>query len=409
MTFNNNKKRTMIAGITASVVLMSISLMFAIFSNSAEAAPQIEDKIPDLYPSPQLTAIHKNAIIDKAMNVQGIKNWSQNGWKFVSMDYFGNAEPTLEWTHAIVHLHLPKNSGTPKAQCENGSWAMVAINLKTLAVEEASFPTDPDKACNSDPSLGSASIPEILDDKDRISLLPTAGAAATLPSWNVAQQNDAATMTIKGSFTWMKTPSFNSNIYSNMDRNISLFFNQQFNTASSFVQEGWRITTPAGCSGCGINANSANLVYVDESVHGDKNVRRAGLFTYTGGNTALVQTICNGGTNYVKQVTYNGQTWQHNTNVACSAADNNSVTNNSVFFENWNTTPSPGWASQLSSAVQSWSAKETVNSQLQNWSASTNRNVTCTSVIGNTNLITGSLANAGTATWSGLSSVGRSC
>src|SRR5207302_3704449 len=142
-----------------------------------------------------------------------------------------------------------------------------------------------------------------------------------------------------------------------MDQNISVLINQLW-TTGAFTQLGWTITHTAGCPGSGINANTADLGWVDSSTTGNFCINKIAMFTYTAGINMLSQTICNGGSNYVEQVTYNGHTFQRTTGLTCSTHQNTDQDNNSVFFENWNSVASSSWSGDITGTVQGSFARE---------------------------------------------------
>ncbi|MDE2589283.1 MAG: hypothetical protein KGL95_06420 [Patescibacteria group bacterium] len=404
---------------TVVSVILSTMITSPMFTVTANAATTGSGTVPYFPPTPKLSKTQLNTLIGLAMSVPGIQKWSSSGWQYAYTDFSGPTNPA-EWTTAIVHLHLPLGKGNPPIQCtaSNGSWASVVINLKTLAIQKAEFPvvgmhyscTNPH---NAPVSLG-APVSASGNPNTLASVNPL--TAISKPSYVIAEENDVTSNTVIGSWANIYTPSFTSpGVYSNMDNSISLLINQKW-TTGDLTQLGWTITTASGCSGTGINSDSADLGYVDTSTNSNYCIYNISTYTYTAGQNMFSQTVCNGGTDYVMQAQYGGTNWSHTTAIPCSTAsqDSNDYLNNSVFFENDNTVSSSGWAGDITGTTQASSANEEIGSNIQHWSTSNNQVVyysnSCTTRNQvNTNIISGSLASNGIAKWTGLSSTQPAC
>jgi hypothetical protein len=97
--------------------------------------------------SPILSSTEKQAIIDAAMNVTGIKAWS-NHWQYISMDFLGNGtNGNVTWHYAVVRLILPSNVNA-SFYCPNGWGAGAKVDLVTKQVVQAYYPTMKDHDCN---------------------------------------------------------------------------------------------------------------------------------------------------------------------------------------------------------------------------------------------------------------------
>lgn len=186
--------------------------------------------------------------------------------------------------------------------------------------------------------------------------------------------------------------------------------NANWNRASSFTQAGWVITHLSGIGGTGINANTADLAFVDQSVYGTFDLRNIG-FTWVNGQTELAEILCNGGSNYIIAVGYGSNIFNHTTNIPCGTTQNGNNYDNSVFFENANTVSSSTWAGDITGTVKGFSAQEFRNSPSTplNWLSSANTDLSCTQVSSSSSVITGGIASGGTATWSTLSNVPVAC
>lgn len=396
-----SKKTNMVLLGLSTIVLLS-AMPLSIQSMSEAYGTQDQPAVNAMPATPTLSSDQQSKLISTAMSVPGVKQWSSSGWEFAGIDYIGTQNPP-QWTTAVINLHLPYGKGNPPMQCSasSGSWASIAIDLATNTIKEATFPkAGVNYECNTvhnGPVQASAAMQGV-------------SPLVSTPSFVIAKENDVASSNMFGSWANIRTPSFSTNIYSHMDQNISVLINQLW-TTGDFTQLGWTITHTAGCAGAGINANSADLGFVDTSTKaGSVCIFNIPTFTYTGNVNALSQTLCNGGSTYTEQITYNGVTWQHPTNISCSTHQNTDQLNNSVFFENWNTVASSNWSGDVTGTVQASGAKEFVGStsNIQNWTTSTALQVHCGSSVTNT-VLTGSLASAGTAQWQSLSTVPVAC
>lgn len=396
-------KKTNITSLTIAAIVLLSALPLSTQNISTEAfAVQDQSLVNPMPTTPKLSSDQQGKLVNVAMNVPGVNKWSSSGWEFAGIDYIGTQNPA-QWTTAVINLHLPYGKGNPPMQCSasNGSWASIAIDLATNTVKEATYPqAGVNYECN---TVHNAPVQT---SAIRTTVSPL---SPTKPGFVVAQENDVATSNVFGSWANILTPSFNSNIYTGMDQNISVLINQLW-TTGDFTQLGWTITKTAGCPGTGINTNSADLGFVDTSTKGNYCVYNIPTFTYTAGINAYSQTLCNGGTTYNEQMTYNGVTWQHPTNIACTTHQTTDQDNNSVFFENWNTVASSNWSGSVTGTVQSSSAKEMLSSggSIQNWTTSNPHQVYCGSTQTNT-VLSGSLASAGIAKWQNLSTTPTAC
>lgn len=411
MTKLQTRKNIMYSALiaTLTIVLMIPAGTLANAANSIDPTTTSNDKKPTsmpekqakLYPEPDMTQEQKDSVINKALSYQGVKEWSSNGWEYVNMGFFGKTTPELKWETAIVHLKLPHGKGSPLVQCGYGWGATIGINLETNEVEYAYYPKKSSHQCEG---------PTAMIDFDKTAenpmpeFIPTAEATNHVtPGFLIARQNDVTAGNIEGSWANLNTPSFNTQIYNDMNQFIAFLVNQKWNNIDpTWVKSAWAISTVAGCSGCGFGANESFLAYADTSTHGNNFLRKVPGFTWSGGTTEVAQTLCDGsGTKYKMQITYGENAWQQATDVNCGTPQSSDVNNNSVFFENWNTGSSSNWANDITGTVKASLAKEMdSNNTIKDWSTSQNREVSCTGVASTTSGISGSLANAGTATWS---------
>jgi len=407
MTSNKLKNITRISlsAITA-VLLITQMLSLGFIFNTANAIPTDPAIQKQTNPIPELnlTNVQKDDMVQKALATPKMQNLSSSGWRYVTMDYLGVTEPNPEWKSVVLHFNLPKEFKT-RLNCNTNLEATVEIDLKTNQVISTNMP-DESVDCNGSIVFGRPS-----DGRDQITdlpaFIPTASAVTSSNGLLLAMQNDVSTPKY-GGWTTLSTPTISANIYAHMDQFIGHVYNQDFTTAK-YLQTGWLISKIAGCPSCSINANSANLVYVDQSTFNNLEAHKVvgtNAPTYTQGSTALVQILCNGGPNYRIQVTSGGKFFQANSLVPCGTSTTNNPANNSVFFENKNTVVSSTWSGDITSAVTGTMTQEyDTTTHFQNWVASDKQYQTCgvNAQFGPTTAITGSLTAGGTATWATLS------
>src|SRR5437667_11433555 len=135
---NNRTKTTLLA--IAGIVLVSI-LPLVSQGIPTQASAQNQPQANTMPPVPILSPDQQTKLINIAMNVSEIKQWSSSGWGYVETDWIGTQNPP-QWTTAVIYLHLPLGKGSPPIQCtaSNGSWASVAIDLGTYAIKGANYP-----------------------------------------------------------------------------------------------------------------------------------------------------------------------------------------------------------------------------------------------------------------------------
>lgn len=409
--------------ITTKSVLIAITislLMVPMMQGSIQFRPaQAVSEQPTLsdVPDPQIGDVQKSVMVDKAINVQGIKDWSPNGWKFLTMNYYGTTEPTLKWTKAVMYLKLPAGQGNPKIACENGWIATVTFDLNTNAVLEAGFPTMSSHDCQ--PGLELGDHDKIQGKVDIPSFVPTAAAATLNTDSLESTEDDVVSSSLYGAWVELKTPTISSSIYSHMTYFVSNTLNQKFvnniNPDKYFLQGGWIATAVAACTSCGtemVPANSKDLVYVDFNAFGTYEPHKIAI-TYVDNSFAFTQIYCGvGDTNYKIRVTHNGVAFSHPTTIPCGTTNNNSKYSNSLYFENGNTNPSSNWSGDLTQTqMGAYGAKKfTTQTQTADWASMGKDERSCTgSRSSTTSLVTGSLASAGTMGYTSLSSIGLGC
>lgn len=365
-------------------------------------------------PNPDLSESEKEEIIKEAANVQGLKEWSSEGWRYVSMDFVGGAAESGEakWKKAVVYLHLPSGAGDPPEECFQGWSAAIGVDLETGKAENSGFPTESSHECTSEVVLQDPNIGEQMLQAFTSVFSPQTDAK---PSFVIAEADDVVTNKVYGTAAQLKTPAYNDAVFDHMDKYVAHLLNQKWDTAPAqhMAQVGWLITAVEGCVNCGaeyIPGNTATVAFTDTSVFGNLEARKA-PFEWKPDESLVVETTCNEESNYLISVLYGGDVFNHNTKVSCDNADNDSQTSNSVFFENWNTVESSAWAKDITGAVEAHSAQGFMNSldAPSYWSSSTNEEQKCDGSKGSTGVISESLSGGQVAAWSELGSVPSAC
>ena len=103
-----------------------------------------QSKVPAFPNSPVLSDSEKQAVINVALSVPGLKAWS-NQWQYGWMDFSGTT--TSGWQYAIVHLRLPVDASAPLS-CVFPSGAAITVDLSTYQVVKADYPTLQNFNCN---------------------------------------------------------------------------------------------------------------------------------------------------------------------------------------------------------------------------------------------------------------------
>ncbi|MGI0074027.1 MAG: hypothetical protein ACREA3_09470 [Nitrosotalea sp.] len=211
----------------------------------------------------------------------------------------------------------------------------------------------------------------------------------------------------------MNLPSFNTSIYSHLNGAfVEQLANAEFHptsgcTAGDCLEQGGWIVTAYACTGCNIAANTADIVYVDQSVNNNQQDYNTGLKWTNGLSTTLSSQIDCAYTapDYGIYLSNGTNSFTQTTKISCSTTQIAfDPFYNSVFLENWDSQASSNWSSYFGtiSATNAQEHKTSYNSVLTSWSSSANKDGTCTGSISPSQVITGSLASGTTATWSSL-------
>jgi hypothetical protein len=387
------KKKTSVLT-TISVVLAIGLILFSpmtIIPNVSAQQPLQNTSVqkvakPFYLPNPTLSTTEKQELVNIAMNLPEVKAWSSQ-WQFSTINFKGQkTDAGLNWNEAIVILRLSPTSSAP-FQCSVGWIAGVRIDMATHKVIGAWYPTIQSHPCYN----------------LRLGKADTAGHSDP-PGYAIARQDDVASQTWYGNSATIETPSFNSNIYNDMNQYVGNTVNVLWNQSCSgftgcFLQGGWLITV-LGNAVDGINPDSADIVFVDESTIGSDAPINTNV-SYTGGGTETAGINCaSGSTDAVISIQYGINTYNENSLVPCSSGQVSSDTDdNSVFFENWNTVSSSKWSPDITGTVQGTGADEYDSSNVAySWSSSSNWDKDCYGTHTSSQVIASgtSLANGGT-------------
>ncbi len=408
----STRKKTSMVSVAAILSFMLIAQLPAHYI-SANASPtntitsdeEFENKVPYIPPHPQDSV--QQDLIQRALNVEGVKSWSPIGWE-PSVEWYGDSEPTPHWTKAIVKLKLAPGNGSPKYTCSENWIASIEFDLETNKITKEEYPSENNRECHKGsiefekPSQNARFVEESIPN-----MIPTADAGHT---FLIGTQESVATANRYGAFALISTPQIDdANIWNEMNWYVSHTLNQDFGSPTpSFLQVGYLLTTLDGCTGCNITPDAAQFVYVDSSYWGDAQPRKISM-TYTENNNAIAYIICDAGSKIKERIWHNGNFFSRDSSVDCGTKTTNITTDNSVFFENANTNTSSTWADEIETSVKAWNAKEyTSTTSYQNWADSLNKKKNCSGSFSSTTLISGNLKAGGTATWS-LSSMDAAC
>jgi hypothetical protein len=399
----------------AVLALLTSPLDAGIQSHMAQATTQ-QIPGPSIPSTPEFTQDQMNMFMANALNVSGIKTWSDK-WQFGWTDFTGTTTPVAKWTHMQLHLTLPPNVTAPKV-CDIGWDAVVDIDLSTGKITAADFPTMATQCHRAGVILQD---PEVAKQNAIPSYIPTAAATLVLHGYSAATQDDILNLSnsLQGSIADVLTPTF-SGTYSHLNGYVGQLVNERFSSTpgANYLQAGWVIAGSGGCSSsCGdlVTTNSKVIVWADSSVSPNNNA--AHVFGYpsqipawVNGQTETAEVLCNGGSNYKEQIVYGSSLLAHVSNVACTSSAQGSEITNSVFFENGNTGSSSTWSGDITSTVQAKNANEKLNGSWNTWQSSSDKDLTCQpAVVNPSTAMTGNIKLSGTATWSTLSNVPPAC
>ena len=96
---------------------------------------------------PTLTPSENQSLVNIALAIPGLQQWS-NDWHYVDTGFLGNdklATGGFEWKYALLDLKAP--SGSAPLPCANGWWAWVDIDMTTMKVVRATYPTMESHPC----------------------------------------------------------------------------------------------------------------------------------------------------------------------------------------------------------------------------------------------------------------------
>jgi hypothetical protein len=392
MKIQNNKIKiaTILASLIIGLTLVSPTIILPNV-NAASLSQHIE------YLSPTLSPSENQAVINTALAIPELQNWSHN-WQYVHTAFLGNNKagtPDFKWQYAIVDLKAPSNSAP--VRCDQDWLAWVEIDMTTMKVVRATYPTLNSYACH----------------------YATGTGVGTNHTWTVAEENDvnSGTHHYYGNYAEIALPQFNTSVYTDLHGAfVEEFVNAIFPhstgcspTNGCLEQAGWILTSVnSSCVGCHLYANTDDIIYVDQAVHGTYDDYNTGLEWINGSTSTLYGEIDCAYTSPDYGIVINNGTnsFTETTTIPCTSTQKNDVTNNSVFFENAANETSSTWSGDITGTVSTTNALEykdsTQHSALVAWSASNNVDISCYGKVSASQVITGTLASGTTATWSSL-------
>jgi hypothetical protein len=114
-------------------------------SNSIQPIPSsiLHSPVPTLSPS------ENQSVVNVALSISELQNWSHD-WQYVTMGFGGNNKVGIaggfEWQYASVVLKAPSSSAP--FSCNNDWWATVVIDMTTMKVVNAIYPTIESHPCD---------------------------------------------------------------------------------------------------------------------------------------------------------------------------------------------------------------------------------------------------------------------
>ncbi|MDE1813370.1 MAG: hypothetical protein KGI05_01775 [Thaumarchaeota archaeon] len=99
-------------------------------------------------PVPSLSPSENQSVVNVALSISELQNWSHD-WQYVTMGFGGNNKVGIAggfaWQYASVVLKAPSNSAP--FPCNNDWWATVVVDMTTMKVVQASYPTIESHSC----------------------------------------------------------------------------------------------------------------------------------------------------------------------------------------------------------------------------------------------------------------------
>ncbi|MGH2612611.1 MAG: hypothetical protein ACRDFB_06125 [Rhabdochlamydiaceae bacterium] len=136
----------------STIIVLVISAMVTtnVFAqnatNSSNSIPPIPSSILHS-PVPTLSPSETQSVVNVALSIPELQNWSHD-WKYVEMGFGSNNKlgtSDFKWQYASVVLKAPSSSA-PIA-CSNDWWATVVIDMTTMKVVSATYPTMESHPC----------------------------------------------------------------------------------------------------------------------------------------------------------------------------------------------------------------------------------------------------------------------
>ena len=143
--------KTLHLSIIAILLVTSIFGMQHVFAqdvtNSSNVIPPIPSSILHS-PVPTLPPPENQSIVSVALAIPELQNWSHE-WKYIDTSFLGNNKIGIaggfQWQYAIVTLKAPSSSAP--VPCDNDWWAWIEIDMTTMKVVQATYPTMESHQC----------------------------------------------------------------------------------------------------------------------------------------------------------------------------------------------------------------------------------------------------------------------
>jgi YVTN family beta-propeller protein len=274
------RKGLFLVSILALTIFISNFVSAQSYNNNTNTTS--EAKPPIIPKSPLLSDSKKQAIINAALNVPGLKAWS-NQWHYLTMDFIGSLSGG--WQYATVWLRLPVNATAPLS-CTFPFDASIEVDISTNRVVEAHYPTLQNFNCN----LGCGGPIGYVCPTNNTIIKNTAAYNAYLANYSTNVTNSSFTPNQKQLLTPSKqVKSFAIAPIIHCDQDFELLIkdgNQRlacvtYQTENKLVEQGWRI----------LNCCIRIPIIQPEAMYIGINPRTDLIYVGSSGNTNLISVI----------------------------------------------------------------------------------------------------------------------
>ena len=152
--------KTLHLSIIAILLVTSIFGMQHAFAQNVTNSSNVISPIPSSIlhsPVPTLPPPENQSIVSVALAIPELQNWSHD-WKYIDTSFLGNNKLGIaggfQWQYAIVTLKAPSSSAP--VPCDNDWWAWIEIDMTTMKVVQATYPTMESHQC--EVAMGGGSV-----------------------------------------------------------------------------------------------------------------------------------------------------------------------------------------------------------------------------------------------------------